>query len=148
MRSFSRPYFLQGTATTHWVLAEAFSSRFPKVTLDTARLIIDDGDIITAGGLMSWTDLGLRLVDRFLGPTVMLEAAQILLIDPPGPWTITISLVAEVLMAMEWTISIEGQMIQRYLLAERHGNDERLRNGDLEDAQVTPASSPALVPDW
>ncbi|MHA6642812.1 DJ-1/PfpI family protein [Mesorhizobium sp. A623] len=68
------------TATTHWTLAEASSSRFPQVTLDTDRLIIDDGDIITAGGLMSWTNLGLRLVDRFLGSTVMLEAAQILLV--------------------------------------------------------------------
>ena len=33
---------------------------------------------------MSWTDLGLKLVDRFLGPSVMLETAQILLLDPPG----------------------------------------------------------------
>ncbi|MCT7656009.1 hypothetical protein MBH78_18125 [Oceanimonas sp. NS1] len=33
---------------------------------------------------MSWTDLGLRLVDRLLGPTVMLETARMLLVDPPG----------------------------------------------------------------
>lgn len=72
------------SATTHWTYAELFQSRFPDVRLDADRLVIDDGDIITAGGAMAWTDLGLRLVDRYLGPTVMVETAQMLLIDPPG----------------------------------------------------------------
>lgn len=46
--------------------------------------MIDGGDIISAGGLMSWTDLGLMLVARFLGPVVMAETARMLLVDPPG----------------------------------------------------------------
>ncbi|MTH36107.1 helix-turn-helix domain-containing protein [Paracoccus limosus] len=71
-------------ATTHWLYAETFAARFPKVALDPDRLIIDEGDLLTAGGLMSWTDLGLKLVDRFLGPSVMLETSQVLLLDPPG----------------------------------------------------------------
>lgn len=70
--------------TTHWIYAERFQSRFPDARVDTDKLVIDDGDIITAGGLMAWTDLGLKLVDRFLGPTVMLETARFLLVDPPG----------------------------------------------------------------
>ncbi|HDS1367947.1 TPA: GlxA family transcriptional regulator [Stenotrophomonas maltophilia] len=70
--------------TTHWAYAERLQERFPEVRVDADRLIIDDGDVITAGGLMSWTDLGLRLVDRLLGPSVMLEAARMLLVDPPG----------------------------------------------------------------
>jgi transcriptional regulator GlxA family with amidase domain len=72
------------TVTTHWAYAELFRTRFPQANLDTDRLIIDDGDIVTVGGFMAWTDLGLRFVDRFLGPTVMMETAQKLLIDPPG----------------------------------------------------------------
>lgn len=71
-------------ATTHWAYADEFAARFQRVVLDPDQLIIDEGDILTAGGLMSWTDLGLKLVDRFLGPSVMLETAQILLLDPPG----------------------------------------------------------------
>lgn len=71
-------------ATTHWIYTEEFGRRFPRVNVDTDRLIIDDGDILTAGGMMSWTDVGLKLVDRFLGPSVMLETAQMLLVDPPG----------------------------------------------------------------
>lgn len=71
-------------ATTHWTYVDPFRSRFPEVRTDGDRLLIDDGDIITAGGLMSWTDLGLKLLDRFLGPEIMQDTARFLLIDPPG----------------------------------------------------------------
>jgi transcriptional regulator GlxA family with amidase domain len=70
--------------TTHWGSAEAFRNRFPEVTLDIDRLMIDGGDIISVGGLMAWTDLGLKLVERFLGPVVMALTARMLLVDPPG----------------------------------------------------------------
>lgn len=72
------------SATTHWGAADAFRTRFPTVRLDVDRLIIDDGDIITAGGMMAWTDLGLKLVDRYLGPAAMMATASTLLVDPPG----------------------------------------------------------------
>lgn len=70
--------------TTHWASADAFRNRFADVTLDVDRLMIDGGDIISVGGLMAWTDLGLKLVERFLGPVVMAQTARMLLIDPPG----------------------------------------------------------------
>jgi len=73
------------TVTTHWAYGELLRTRFPELgRVETDRLIIDDADIITAGGVMAWTDLGLKLVDRFLGPTIMVETARYLLIDPPG----------------------------------------------------------------
>ena len=71
-------------ATTHWFFAEEFRARFPDVRLEADRMVIDEGDIITAGGLMAWTDLGLRIVERLLGPSVMMETARFLLIDPSG----------------------------------------------------------------
>lgn len=71
-------------ATTHWLFADAFRARFPEVRLDIDRMVIEDGDIVTAGGLMAWTDLGLRLVDRLLGPTVMADTGSFMLIDAPG----------------------------------------------------------------
>jgi transcriptional regulator GlxA family with amidase domain len=71
-------------ATTHWALREAFTARFPDVALDTDRLLVDDGDIVTAGGLMAWVDLGLHLVERFLGPVTTLATARYFLIDPGG----------------------------------------------------------------
>ncbi|HEV7245650.1 MAG TPA: GlxA family transcriptional regulator [Shinella sp.] len=72
------------TITTNWVIAETFEMRFPDVLVDTDRLLNDDGDIFTAGGVMAWVDLGLKLIDHFLGPTVMLEIARQFVIDPPG----------------------------------------------------------------
>ncbi|POT99655.1 AraC family transcriptional regulator [Escherichia sp. ESNIH1] len=70
--------------TTHWKYAELLQQHFPDIAVDADRLVIDDGDVISAGGLMSWTDLGLRLVDRLLGPTIMIHTARMLLVDPPG----------------------------------------------------------------
>lgn len=72
------------SATTHWTFSQTLADRFPRIRVDTEKLIIDDGDIITAGGLMAWVDLGLKLVDRFLGPTVMLETARFFLVDVSG----------------------------------------------------------------
>jgi len=72
------------SATTHWSRAEELAQRFPDIHVDADKLIIDDGDVITAGGLMAWIDLGLKLVDRLLGSTVMLETARFLLVDPAG----------------------------------------------------------------
>lgn len=71
-------------ATTHWLFADQFRARFPDVRLDIDKMVIEDGDIITAGGLMAWTDLGMRIVDRWLGPTVMIETGKFLLIDASG----------------------------------------------------------------
>ena len=34
--------------------------------------------------MLAWTDLGLKLVDRYLGPSIMLETARFMLADPPG----------------------------------------------------------------
>jgi transcriptional regulator GlxA family with amidase domain len=71
-------------ATTHWAFDEEFSAQFPGVLTETDRMVIDYGDVITAGGVLAWADLGLRLVERFLGPTVMLDTARFMNIDPPG----------------------------------------------------------------
>ncbi|WP_416356631.1 GlxA family transcriptional regulator [Aureimonas phyllosphaerae] len=70
-------------ATTHWYFAAALAAHFPTVRVDADRMVIDEGDIITAGGILAWTDLGLTLVERLLGPSAMLETARFLLIDPP-----------------------------------------------------------------
>ncbi|MFS2151355.1 helix-turn-helix domain-containing protein [Rhizobium sp. Rhizsp42] len=70
------------SATTHWSLREQFKDRFPLVDLRADDLLVDEVDVITAGGVMAWTQLGLRLVDRFLGTEVMLSTAKFMLIDP------------------------------------------------------------------
>ena len=73
---------LDGRAvTTHWALAEELAERFPKVRVMPEQMIVDDGDLITAGGLMAWTDLGLALVARLLGPSIAAQTARFLVVD-------------------------------------------------------------------
>jgi transcriptional regulator GlxA family with amidase domain len=72
------------SATTHWDYAEELARRFPDIRVDARRIVIEDGNLMTAGGVLAWTDLGLRLVDRYLGSTIMLETARYMLADPPG----------------------------------------------------------------
>ncbi len=71
-------------ATTHWSFADRFAERFPGVLTETDRMVIDYGDVVTAGGVLAWADLGLCLTERFLGPSVMIETARYMNIDPTG----------------------------------------------------------------
>lgn len=71
-------------ATTHWILEDQFRETFPDTELHAEHILIDDNDIVTAGGLMAWLDMGLYLTRRFLGPHAMSETARHLLVDPSG----------------------------------------------------------------
>lgn len=67
--------------TTHWALAAQLAARYPSVEVLPERMVVDDGELITAGGLMAWTDLGLALVTRLLGPTIAAQSARFLVVD-------------------------------------------------------------------
>ena len=69
------------SVSTHRFCGEALAKRFPQILVDTDRRIIDHGDIITAGGFLSWVDLGLLLIERILGETVGVETARFVLSD-------------------------------------------------------------------
>ncbi len=76
---------LQGRpVTTHWALEEEFRATFRDVQFHGERLLIDDNDIVTAGGLMAWLDLGLFIVRRWLGARAVSQTARHMLIDPGG----------------------------------------------------------------
>jgi transcriptional regulator GlxA family with amidase domain len=70
-------------ATTHWAFAEQLARRYPDIRLAEEHMVLDEGDVVTAGGILAWTDLGLTLVERLLGPATMLATARFLLIEPP-----------------------------------------------------------------
>jgi transcriptional regulator GlxA family with amidase domain len=72
------------SATTNYNLGTLYAERFPDVVLDMGKMMIDHGDIITSGGLLSWTDLGLRFVERMLGRAAMVQTARYLVIDIPS----------------------------------------------------------------
>ena len=69
--------------TTHWAFANQLAKRHGDVDVADRNMILDDGDIISAGGILAWTDLGLTLVDRLFGRSVMLSTARFLVTKPP-----------------------------------------------------------------
>lgn len=68
-------------ATTHWALANDFNDLYPQTHLNLNSIVNNDNDIITAGGMMSWLDLGLELVAQLISPAVMRQLGKILVID-------------------------------------------------------------------
>jgi transcriptional regulator GlxA family with amidase domain len=57
--------------------------RFPKIKIEVGKLLIDHGDVFTAGGVMAWVDLGLRWIEKLMSPTAMLASARFVVVDPP-----------------------------------------------------------------
>ncbi len=70
------------TATTHWHLAKAFQNQYPDVRLKPEKMLVDEGDIITAGGVTAYMDLALYLTARFGSPELASTLSKSLLIDP------------------------------------------------------------------
>lgn len=71
-------------ATTHWLLADELAERFPQVQVEADRLLVDEGDILTAAGLMAWVDMTLALIGRFCGPSSLRQLGRYLVTDT-GP---------------------------------------------------------------
>ena len=69
------------SVTTHWNLSDAFQKHFPEIALNTNEIIIDNGDIITAGGMFSWLDLCLELIAKYTSMNVMRELGKTLVVD-------------------------------------------------------------------
>jgi transcriptional regulator GlxA family with amidase domain len=68
-------------ATTHWGVADEMQNAFPAIKFDTDAILVDNGNIITAGGLMAWVDLMLCIVQRVFGPETMSMLAKQMLVD-------------------------------------------------------------------
>lgn len=71
-------------ATTHILCAPGLAAMFPAVQVDIDALLTEEDTLITVGGVMAWTDLGLVIVRRLLGAKAMMETARFMMIDPPG----------------------------------------------------------------
>jgi transcriptional regulator GlxA family with amidase domain len=67
--------------TTHWNLASSLAAMRGDVSVVASELVIDHGDIISAGGLLAWVDLGLHLARRFWGRSTADEIARVLVWD-------------------------------------------------------------------
>ena len=121
------------SVATHQMYAMALAKRFPKIVVDTNRRIIDHGDIITAGGFLSWVDLGLFLVGRILGPAVRAETARVVLDGPEASEARYFTGFAPpqthrdgaVLKAQEWVHMRDGRDVSLAALATAAGLERR-----------------------
>lgn len=53
------------TCSTHWAVADTFRTQFPKVNLQTDKLITDEHGIYTNGGAYSFLNLVIYLVEKY-----------------------------------------------------------------------------------
>ncbi len=67
--------------TTHWRLAESFRSAFPRAKLNANAIIVNEGSVITAGGLMAWLDLAFEIISLFSSPTVVQQLSKEMVVD-------------------------------------------------------------------
>lgn len=67
--------------TTHWALVNTFHQHYPDITLQSDAILINEGDIISAGGMMSWLDLGLELIAQQASPKLMRQLGKMLVVD-------------------------------------------------------------------
>jgi transcriptional regulator GlxA family with amidase domain len=72
------------TVSTHRICAQAVSERFPAVSVDVEQRIIEEPDMLSAGGFMAWVDVGLLLIERLFGHDVRAETARFVLPDQVG----------------------------------------------------------------
>ncbi len=67
-------------ATTTWWLSPLFRERFPEISLDESRMIVDSGSVVTAGAALAHVDLALWLVRR-KSPALAEITARHLIVD-------------------------------------------------------------------
>ena len=69
------------SATTHWAFADLFRRTYPQVNLLPDRLIVDEGNIITAGASTAFLDVALYLLELYCGREAAILTAKVLLIE-------------------------------------------------------------------
>lgn len=69
-------------ATTHWMVADLFRTRFPQVALDPDVLFIDDGDVLTSAGAASGLDVCLHIIRKDHGSEVANRVARMCVAPP------------------------------------------------------------------
>jgi transcriptional regulator GlxA family with amidase domain len=68
--------------TTHWALAEQFRALFPEAKLLDDELFVDDGDVLSSGGMLAAADLCLHILRQDHGQSYANDVSR-LLVSPP-----------------------------------------------------------------
>jgi transcriptional regulator GlxA family with amidase domain len=68
------------TATTTWWLAPFFRQRYPRISLDASKMVVQSGRFVTSGAALSHIDLALHLI-RQKSPMLADLVARYLIVD-------------------------------------------------------------------
>ena len=68
-------------ATTSWWLTKSFAARYPSVHLRPDALVTSDNNIFCAAAFSACLNLGVSIVEHFLGPHAALSCARVMLVD-------------------------------------------------------------------
>ncbi|MRV70857.1 helix-turn-helix domain-containing protein [Duganella sp. FT92W] len=122
------------TASTHWVWADDFARKYPKVTLDRKVLYVDDGNILTSAGTAAAIDCCLHLLRCDHGAEVAGRVARRMVVAPvrhggqaqyieqPMPKPAGNDPLG---MALDWAIANLAQPISVDMLAQRAAMSRR-----------------------
>jgi len=69
-------------ATSSWFFKDVFQALFPKVHLQLNKLLVQDGNLLTAGATTSYINLCLALTELLAGEHFARQMAKIMLTDP------------------------------------------------------------------
>ena len=69
------------TLTCHWASEKTAHTLFPNESFDTTKLLIDHGDIISAGGAMAVSQLVLYLISRFHSRELALATGKLMMVE-------------------------------------------------------------------
>ena len=67
--------------TCHWASEDTANLLFPSDTFDTQKLLIDHGDIVSAGGAMAISQMLLYLISRFHSRELALATGKLMLVE-------------------------------------------------------------------
>ena len=109
--------------TTHWQFASLLAERFPEALVESDRLFIRDGAMITSAGSSASIDLGLSLVEEDLGRETALYVARrlVVFLKRPGDQS-------------QFSVHLAAQAIDRSRL---HNVQQYVLNHPAADLAVT-----------
>ena len=120
-------------ATTHWILAKQFQERFSDVILKKEKMLVDEGDFITAGGVTAYMDLSLCIAGKYGSRELVSSLSKLFLIDPARRTQSSYMVYnackqhgdIEILKVQEWIESNYSELITISTLASIAGLGER-----------------------
>jgi transcriptional regulator GlxA family with amidase domain len=69
-------------ATTHWASYQRLQEEFPEVTVERGIKFVDEGSLVTSGGISAGIDMSFHIVKRLLGADIAAKTARRMEYDP------------------------------------------------------------------